>query len=118
MVKTNFNETAEKVEKSVRLSKDDALTLMDSNDLISIGQLANKVRERKSGNYAYFNVNRHINLTNICVSRCKFCAFSRDKSDADAYTMTINEVLDTARSARNLGITEFHIVAVFTLIFL
>ena len=111
MVKTNFNEIAEKVEKSVRLSKDDALTLMDSNDLISIGQLANKVRERKSGNYAYFNVNRHINLTNICVSRCKFCAFSRDKSDADAYAMTINEVLDIARSARNLGITEFHIVS-------
>jgi aminodeoxyfutalosine synthase len=50
MVKTNFNEIAEKIEKSVRLSKDDALTLMDSNDLISIGQLANKVRE-KSGNY-------------------------------------------------------------------
>ena len=107
----NLKEIAEKVEKGIRLTKDDALTLMNSNDLISIGQLANKVRERKSGNYAYFNVNQHINLTNICISRCKFCAFSRDKSDADAYAMTIDEILDKARSARDLGITEFHIVS-------
>ncbi len=91
MSKKNLSEIEEKVEKGIRLTKDDALTLMNSNDLISIGQLANKVRERKSGNYAYFNVNRHINLTNICVSRCKFCAFSRDKSDADAYAMTIDD---------------------------
>lgn len=111
MPKHNLSEIAEKVEKGIRLSKGNALTLMNSNNLISIGQLANKVRERKSGNYAYFNVNRHINLTNICVSRCKFCAFSRDKSDADAYAMTIDDVMEIARSARNLGITEFHIVS-------
>ena len=111
MSKDNLSEIGEKVEKDIRLSKGDALTLMNSNNLISIGQLANKVRERKSGNYAYFNVNRHINLTNICVSRCKFCAFSRDKSDADAYAMTIDEVIGIARSARDLGITEFHIVS-------
>lgn len=107
----DLSKIAKKVEKGTRLSKDDALTLMNSNDLISIGQLANKVKERKSGNYAYFNVNRHINLTNICVSRCKFCAFSRDKSDSDAYAMTTDEALEIARSARDLGITEFHIVS-------
>jgi aminodeoxyfutalosine synthase len=111
MSKIDLTKITEKVEEGERLSKDDALTLMNSNDLISIGRLANKVREKKSGNYAYFNVNRHINLTNICVSRCKFCAFSRDKSDADAYAVTIDEVLDIARSARDLGITEFHIVS-------
>jgi aminodeoxyfutalosine synthase len=111
MSRKNLKEIEEKVEKGIRLTKDDAVTLMNSSDLISIGQLANKVRERKSGNYAYFNVNQHINLTNICISRCKFCAFSRDKSDADAYAMTIDEILDKARSARDLGITEFHIVS-------
>lgn len=111
MSEKNLKEIAEKVAKGIRLEKDDAMTLMNSNDLISIGQLANKVRESKSGNYAYFNVNQHINLTNICISRCKFCAFSRDKSDADAYAMTIDEILDKARSARDLGITEFHIVS-------
>lgn len=111
MSKNNLNGIAEKVEKGIRLSKEDALTLMNSNDILTLGQLANKVREKKIGNYAYFNVNRHINLTNICVSRCKFCAFSRDKGDHDAYTMTIDDVLDIARSARDIGITEFHIVS-------
>lgn len=106
-----MNEIREKVEKGIRLSREDALTLINSNDLISIGQLANMVKERKSGNHAYFNVNYHINLTNICVSRCKFCAFSRDKTDTDAYAMTIDDVLDIAQSARELGITEFHIVS-------
>ena len=102
---------AEKVAQGERLSKDDAITLMNSNDVLTLGQLANTVKEKKTGNYAYFNVNRHINLTNICVSRCKFCAFSRDKSDPDAYAMTLDEVLVIARSAMDLGITEFHIVS-------
>ena len=111
MTNNNFNAISEKIDRGVRLTKEDALSLMESNDLLSIGQLADKVRIKKSGDYAYFNMNRHINLTNICVSRCKFCAFSRDKSDADAYAMTIDEVRDIARSARDLGITEFHIVS-------
>lgn len=111
MSKNNLGGIGEKVEKGIRLSKNDALTLINSNDIISIGQFASMVKERKTGNYAYFNVNRHINLTNICISRCKFCAFSRDKTDADAYTMTIDEVLDKAQQTRHLGITEFHIVS-------
>lgn len=111
MKKDSLSAIAEKAEKGLRLSKDDGMTLMDSNDILHLGQLANKSRERKSGNYAYFNVNRHINLTNICVSRCKFCAFSRDKGDKDAYTMTVEDVMEVARSARHLGITEFHIVS-------
>ncbi|HMK48955.1 MAG TPA: aminofutalosine synthase MqnE [Thermodesulfovibrionales bacterium] len=111
MTDNNLAAIREKVDNGVRLTKDDALSLMESSDLLSIGQLANKVRIRKSGDHAYFNVNRHINLTNICVSRCKFCAFSRDKSDADAYAMTLDEVKDVARSAKDLGITEFHIVS-------
>lgn len=111
MIKDPLREISEKVEEGIRLTKDDAMTLINSNDIIYLGKLANKVKERKTGNYAYFNVNRHINLTNICVSRCKFCAFSRDKTDSDAYTMTIDEVVDAANSARALGITELHIVS-------
>ncbi|MBM4135701.1 MAG: aminofutalosine synthase MqnE [Nitrospira sp.] len=111
MKDNNLSEISEKVEEGIRLSKDDALTLMNSNDIIYIGQLANKVKEKKTGNHAYFNVNRHINLTNICISRCKFCAFSRDKGDPDAYAMTTDEVMEIAMSARDLGITEFHIVS-------
>jgi aminodeoxyfutalosine synthase len=111
MPTNSLSEIEKKIEKGIRLFKSDALTLMNSNDLISIGQLANMVKEKKSGNYAYFNVNYHINLTNICVSRCKFCAFSRDKTDTDAYAMTIDEVLEKVQQARHLGITEFHIVS-------
>jgi aminodeoxyfutalosine synthase len=111
MLQDNLGEIAEKIEKGIRLTKEDALSLMESNDILSIGQIADKVRKKKSGDYAYFNANRHINLTNICVSRCKFCAFSRDKEDKDAYAMTIDEVMEVARSARDIGITEFHIVS-------
>jgi aminodeoxyfutalosine synthase len=111
MAHPNLGTISEKVAQGKRLTKDDAITLMQSNDILALGQLANSVKEKKTGNYAYFNVNRHINLTNICVSRCKFCAFSRDKSDPDAYAMTLDEVLSIARSARDLGITEFHIVS-------
>ncbi len=111
MNKNTFKEITGKVEEGIRLTKDDAMALINSNDILYIGKLANKVKERKTGNYAYFNVNRHINLTNICISRCKFCAFSRDKTDSDAYTMKIEEVLNAAMSARHLGITELHIVS-------
>jgi len=111
MAHNKLTHIAEKVEHGERLSREDGITLMNSNDILALGQLANTIKEKKTGNYAYFNVNRHINLTNICVSRCKFCAFSRDKSDPDAYAMTLDEVLAIARSARDLGITEFHIVS-------
>lgn len=107
----NFADIQDRVKNGIRLSKDDAMELMASDDIIHLGQLANTVKERTTGNYAYFNVNRHINLTNICISRCTFCAFSRDKGDPDAYAMTIDEVMDIARSARHTGITEFHIVS-------
>jgi aminodeoxyfutalosine synthase len=102
---------ADKVDKGIRLSREDGIALMESNELIRIGQLANTVKKKISGDYAYFNVNRHINLTNICISRCKFCAFSRNKTDPDAYAMSVDDVLQVARPARDLGITEFHIVS-------
>lgn len=102
---------AGKVDKGIRLSRQDAMALMKSSDLVRIGRLANTVKEKLSGGYAYFNVNRHINLTNVCISRCKFCAFSRDKEDPDAYAMSVDDVLQIARSARNHGVTEFHIVS-------
>jgi len=111
MTSHNLLPIADKIDKGIRLSRDDGIALMESNDLIRIGQLANTVKERISGDNAYFNVNRHINLTNICVSRCKFCAFSRDRTDPDAYAMSVDDVLHVARSARDLGVTEFHIVS-------
>lgn len=101
----------EKVMEGERLTEEDGLFLMNSDSLIEIGKIANILKEKKSGKYAFFNVNRHINLTNVCISRCKFCAFSRDKGDPDAYTMSVEDAVKSALSARHLGITELHIVS-------
>ncbi len=94
-----------------RLSLEDGRALWEADDLLLLGRLARHAKETKSGDHAYFNVNRHINLTNVCVSRCKFCAFSCDKDDPEAYLMTVDEAVRRAVEALPLGITELHIVS-------
>ncbi|MGB9826788.1 MAG: aminofutalosine synthase MqnE, partial [Desulfofundulus sp.] len=81
---------AEKVQAGERLSFEDGVRLFKSGDLLTIGFLANLVRERKNGSRTYFIVNRHINHTNICINRCPLCAFGRDPDDRGAYTMTLD----------------------------
>jgi aminodeoxyfutalosine synthase len=100
----------EKVERGERLSVSDAARLYASDDLIAIGKMANLVRERMHGDTTYYVVNRHINPTNLCVNRCRFCAFSRSPGEAGAYAMTLEEVRARAREAAREGITELHIV--------
>ncbi len=100
----------DKVMAHERLSADDALTLYRSGDILAIGWLANHVRERLHGDTAYFNVNRHINYTNVCVAACRLCAFGRKKNSPGAYTMALEEVWNTAASGYTEAITEFHIV--------
>src|SRR5262244_3702817 len=100
----------DKVMAQERLSADDALTLYRSGDILAIGWLANHVRERLHGDTAYFNVNRHINYTNVCVAACRLCAFGRKKDAPGAYTMALQEVWDTAASGYSEAVTEFHIV--------
>jgi aminodeoxyfutalosine synthase len=102
---------AEKIFAGERLSGEDGLKLMSSNDLLFLGQLARCVKTRKTHRYAFFNVNKHINLTNICLSRCRFCAFSRDLDDPDAYTMTVDQAVQNALEARRNKITELHVVS-------
>jgi aminodeoxyfutalosine synthase len=101
---------ADKVFARERLSFDDAVTLYRSPDILAIGWLANHVRERLHGNVAYFNVNRHINPTNVCVAACRLCAFGRKKDAPGAYTMALEEAFETAASGYSEAITEFHIV--------
>ncbi|HZS51494.1 MAG TPA: aminofutalosine synthase MqnE [Bryobacterales bacterium] len=101
---------AEKVLASERLTYKDGVTLYRSHDILTIGYLANLVRERKSGNVTYFNVNRHINPTNVCVAACKLCAFGRQVRDPKAYTMSLEEVWHTAGSGYTEAVSEFHIV--------
>jgi aminodeoxyfutalosine synthase len=86
------------------------LSLFESNDLLVIGGLAALVNERKNGKNVYFNVNRHINPTNLCVNRCAFCAFSRTAGEEGAYTLTLDEICRRAVEAQSEGATEVHIV--------
>jgi aminodeoxyfutalosine synthase len=100
----------EKVFSSRRLTRRDGIELYNSNDLLALGRMADHVAQRKNGNRAYFVQNLHINPTNICVNRCKFCAFSRSKGEPGAYEMSIDDILNKARGAGK-GVREFHIVS-------
>src|SRR5579864_6663472 len=101
---------SEKVLGHERLSFDDAIALYRSPDILAVGWLANHVRERMHGDVTYFNVNRHINPTNVCVAACRLCAFGRKKDSPGAYTMALEEAFQTAASGYSEAVTEFHIV--------
>jgi aminodeoxyfutalosine synthase len=101
---------AAKVQAGERLSFADGLALYGSPDVLAVGWLANSVRERLHGDVTYFNVNRHINPTNVCVAACKLCAFGRKKGDPLGYTMALEEAWETAASGYSEAVTEFHIV--------
>ena len=111
----NFSDAAlktmeEKIRAGERLSFADGLTLFKSHDLLGIGYLANIVRERFNDNRTYFIYNRHINYSNTCENRCYFCAFSRDRAEPGAFTLSLAEVLEKASQVAKEPITEFHIV--------
>ncbi len=101
---------AEKVQAGQRLNFEDGVALYRSGDILAVGWLANLVRERLHGDVAYFNVNRHINPTNVCVASCRLCAFGRKKGDEGTYTMALEEAFATAASGYSEAVTEFHIV--------
>jgi aminodeoxyfutalosine synthase len=100
----------EKVEAGQRLTFEDGLALEASSDLFAIGMMANLVRERYNGNFGYYNVNTHINPTNVCVYKCDFCAFRADLNDERAYVMDREQILARAGQAHDRGATELHIV--------
>jgi aminodeoxyfutalosine synthase len=99
-----------KVVTGARLDAQDALDLYRTRDILALGWMANFVREQKHGDVCYFNVNRHINPTNVCVAACRLCAFGRKKDTPGAYTMALEEALETAASGYSEAVTEFHIV--------
>ena len=93
-----------------RLSEQEALKLYEM-DLFALGKLANKIREQKYGRKTYFNINRHINPTNVCKDICKFCAFSATRKNPNQYTMTHDEILKIVKKAYDSGVKEVHIVS-------
>lgn len=100
----------QKVENGERLNREDGIRLMKSTELLVIGYLADLVRQRKNGDYAYFIVNRHINHTNVCDNLCKLCAFGKKPDDPEAYTMSLEQVEEKALECQNQRISEIHIV--------
>ncbi len=101
---------ADKVEARQRLSLDEGLALFHSPDLWEVCRLAQRVRERLHGRRAYYNINRHVNYTNICALSCKFCSFYRKKDDDGAYEYDVNAIREEAIRAQEAGATEIHIV--------
>jgi len=106
----NLADIAEKVERQERLSFEDGLALFESDDLLAVGALANKVRERINGDLTYYNVNRHMNYTNVCISDCAFCGFYRRVRHPEAYEWSVEECIEIARKAYEEGARELHIV--------
>ncbi|MDZ4696700.1 MAG: aminofutalosine synthase MqnE [Deltaproteobacteria bacterium] len=108
-----FDSIVRKVEQQEPLSFDDGVALFAHPNIMEVGLLANRVRERLHGNRTFFNRNFHINATNVCVASCRFCSFARLKEgDPEAHTMTLEEAWGKlqARVDRNEPVTEIHIV--------
>jgi aminodeoxyfutalosine synthase len=109
---SNLSSIAEKVHRGERLSFEDGVALYRSPDLMTLARSANEVRERLNGNVAYYNVNRHINYTNICAIDCQLCqgAYARKPGEAGGYAMRLEEVFKFAKGEYVDSVTEFHIV--------
>jgi len=89
-----FGRITGKILAGERLSKNDAVELFKTDDIFSLGKLASHVAEQKNGKKVFFIRNRHINPTNICVNRCRFCAFSRSKGEEGAFELTIDDIIE------------------------
>ena len=98
------------VDAGERISFEDGVFLDEHVDVLALGRLANIVRERRNGNYAYYNTNIHLNPTNVCVYRCTFCAFRSDLKVDKAYTFTDAMIRERVAEAREAGATEIHVV--------
>jgi aminodeoxyfutalosine synthase len=101
---------AEKVERGERLTAADGMLLYETADIWSVCALADRARRRLHGDIAYYNVNRHLNYSNVCALSCTFCSFHRKRGDDGAYEMSIEEIRGEAARAAAAGATEIHIV--------
>jgi len=107
---TQLKLITEKVHAGERISYDEGVFLAEKVDVLTLGGLANTVRERKNGNFAYYNTNIHLNPTNVCVYRCVFCAFRSDLRTPKAYTFEDDQIRERVAEAKANGATEIHVV--------
>jgi aminodeoxyfutalosine synthase len=108
--RSELRDLYEKVAAGERISDADALRLFESKDLNAVGAIAHLVRQRKSGNRASYIINCYINYSNYCILSCQFCSFAKKKRDADGFQYSVDEIVQKAREALGIGITELHIV--------
>lgn len=112
MFKDGFLEKVfKKVQIGERITFDEGVRLFQSEDLIGLGKIADYLNRKKNGNKVFFNINRHINPTNLCLNKCQFCAFYRvSPNDPGAYEMSLEQIVSTLKKEENKGCTEVHIV--------
>ena len=103
-------EIADKIHARQRLSFEDGLLLYETSDIWTLCELADAVRRGLHGEIGYYNINRHLNYSNVCALSCKFCAFYRKKDQDGAYERSLDEIIVEARQAAESGATEIHIV--------
>lgn len=108
--RSELRDLYDKVAAGQRISEADALRLFESKDINALGAIADLARQKKVGNRASYIVNRYINYSNYCILSCQFCSFARKKRDADGFQLTVPEMVEKAREALKIGITELHIV--------
>ena len=110
-IKDRMRSIRDKVEQGERLYMEDGIFLYSPEvPLHEVGELANYVREKINGNVGYYNINTHLNPTNVCVYRCRFCAFRADLRDPKGYAMSDEQILHRGQEAVDNGCTEMHIV--------
>jgi aminodeoxyfutalosine synthase len=108
---SGLSDIAEKLDAGLRLTPDDGVRLFAAGDLLLVGWLANREREKRHGARAFYNYNIRIEATNVCVASCMFCSFARLKpGDDDAYTMSLDETWDKLRKRAAQPLTEVHVV--------
>lgn len=108
--RSELSDIYDKVAAGQRISEGEALRMFESKDINTVGAIADLARQKKVGDRASYIVNRYINYSNYCILSCQFCSFARKKRDADGFQFAVPEMVEKAREALKIGITELHIV--------
>src|SRR5438128_3558635 len=108
--RSDLRDLYDKAVAGERFSDTDALRLFESKDLNAVGAIADFVNQRKNGRRASYIINRYVNYSNYCILSCQFCSFARKKRDRDGFELSVDQIVQKAREALTLGITELHIV--------
>src|SRR5213082_2113129 len=108
--RSELRDIYDQVAAGQRISEADALRLFESKELNALGAIANVANQRKNAGRASYIINRYINYSNYCILSCQFCSFARKKRDKDGFELSVDEIVQKAREALNLGTTELHIV--------